>query len=223
MASCDGIYLGKRLKPGEDTTEPGTCHICKRQTAWFCFGCSRYLCCNQPQRKIKKKKTKKKAKGGRANNKKKKSTTKDKNKHGGAIGKKQRKKSKRQTLYEERAAAKKMKKDKEKMLSKYPGRFVVSLPIINAKSGEVETSDEFGTPSFEARYGEYTCYHIAHLGCWKDICHDETLEAQLIVVRQDEKAKAQRKRVEEESRKPQHSSKRRKSSRRSQPSLSGGR
>jgi hypothetical protein len=45
-AACDGVYWAKRLKrpeSGVSRPELAICHVCKRETSWYCFGCNRYL------------------------------------------------------------------------------------------------------------------------------------------------------------------------------------
>eukprot|EP00984_Skeletonema_dohrnii_P005593 scaffold1972_cov82-Skeletonema_dohrnii-CCMP3373.AAC.2 len=63
---------------------------------------------------------------------------------------------------------------KHGMLSKYPKRFTTNVPVV--KDGMLATSGPFKEPKFEERHGEYTCYHIAHLECWKQCRHDNTIE-----------------------------------------------
>eukprot|EP00984_Skeletonema_dohrnii_P023914 scaffold13021_cov73-Skeletonema_dohrnii-CCMP3373.AAC.2 len=69
--TCDGVYWGKRLKRLENSrwtqTETSTCHVCKRDTAWHCFGCNRYLCNIPPQQKNDSGRTKAKGNGGKKN------------------------------------------------------------------------------------------------------------------------------------------------------------
>eukprot|EP00984_Skeletonema_dohrnii_P001198 scaffold374_cov94-Skeletonema_dohrnii-CCMP3373.AAC.1 len=156
--TCDGVYWGKRLKSLENSrsTQPetATCHVCKRDTAWYCFGCNRYLCNIPPQQKngggrstAKKNGGKKNAKAnenGKANGKRTTTTKKKKKssaKKAKGKGKKQsgddedddddgkKKKSVKELNKEKAAERKNTKKMKHAMLSKYPKRFTTNVPV----------------------------------------------------------------------------------------------
>ena len=233
--SCEGYYWAKRLKPPDKSSKSqnGKCSVCKRETAWYCFGCNRYLCNIPPQQGASfKKKVKKKAAAGKAKvkgiliqsskdtstkdedvaKKKKKKSRKsdDKEKKRGTRGSEDggEKKSKKEQAKDKAKGRQKKKKMKMELLKKYPRRFFSKVPVV--KDGKLVTEED-GMPAHETKYGEYTCYHIAHLECWKRCCHDNMAEVQAEVMRQTEKAEIERKRKEEE----QQQSSRSKRSRRS--------
>ncbi len=232
--SCEGCFWGKRLKPPNQGSKPhkGSCSVCKRETAWYCFGCRRYLCNIPPQQKLSvKKKVKKKAaklvsdttgmliqssrskgtKKKKSGAKKKKSVEDSDEKRKKKRGKKGSKvdggkKSKKEQAKDVAKARKKKKKLKEDLLKKYPRRFTLRVPVLKDRK---LVTDEDGVPCQEDSYGEYTCYHIAHLECWKTCCHENTVEVQAAVTQQTEKAERDRKRREEEQRQQQQNSSKR--------------
>jgi hypothetical protein len=189
-AACDGVYWAKRLKrpeSGVSRPELAICHVCKRETSWYCFGCNRYLCnippqpqlsvkattkkkvanvggivvasCKKVAEKAKKKTTKKNSgednNSSNKNNKKKASKKKTGDK-GDSGEKGQKKKNKKQLAKEKSDERKKTKKLKSDLLKKYPKRFTTKVPV-TTKDGALVTDGEYGAPTFEERYGEYTC------------------------------------------------------------------
>ena len=85
----------------------------------------------------------------------KKTTRKKKNKH---KKRKHRKKGEQQKREVKMSNATSVKQ-------KYPETFCVDIPKV-APNGHPKF-DGLGRPKFKKEYGQYSCYLIAHHGCWK--------------------------------------------------------
>ena len=147
------------------------CHICHRQTDYECQGCGRTLCIKPPRKEDLEKVLAKQSKLLGSNKRARRSTgstTKKSSSNKGKAGRKKKKKS--------RKSSRKSKKDSSAPLmvprikKEYPTTFCIEVPQVQVSNGEVVT-DRDGYPIYVKKYGEYSCYHIAHHEAWKKHLH----------------------------------------------------
>ena len=83
-------------------------------------------------------------------------------------------------------------KPKEKRIKSYPEQFCVEVP--KTIDGKV-VRDDTGMPVSVKEYGEYTCYHIAHLESWKKHLYDaqQAVIEQLAIVVESASSKNKKK------------------------------